>query len=63
MRIGDCLFLHWEKKNLGDELLMEDPRISSNLEFVNNQSDYNMHTNLPFVYQSTLLKYHELVKH
>ncbi len=57
------MFLHWEEKNLGDELLMEDPKISSNLEFVNNQSDYNMHTNLPFMYQLKLLKYHELVKH
>jgi hypothetical protein len=63
MRIGDCLFLHGEEKNPRDELLIANPKNSSSLEFVNSQSDYNRHTNLPFVYQSTSLKYHEIVKH
>jgi hypothetical protein len=50
MRIGDCLFLHWEEKNPRDELLMANPRNSSCPKFMNSrQSDYNMHTNLPCV--------------
>lgn len=36
---------------------------SSSLESMNSQwSDYNRRTNVPFVYQSTLPKYHELVR-
>jgi len=50
MRIGDCLFLHWEEKNPRDELLIANPQNSSTLEFVNSQSDYNRHKNLSFVY-------------
>jgi hypothetical protein len=40
-----------------------DPINSSSLKFVNNRwSDYNKCTNVPFVYQSSSLEYHELVK-
>jgi hypothetical protein len=63
MTIGDCLFLHWEEKSPRDELLIANPKNSSSLGFVNNQSDYNRHKNLPFLYQSASLKYHEIVKH
>ncbi len=54
---------HWEEKNVRDKLLMRDPINSSSPWYVNNQrSDYNRCTNLPFVYKSTLPKYHELIK-
>ncbi len=42
---------------------MVDLGTSSSLEFVNSwKNDYNMDTNLPFVYQLALPKYHELVE-
>lgn len=48
------------RKNLRDELLLVNPGNSSSFEFVNSwQSDYNKCTNVPFVYQLALQKYHE----
>jgi hypothetical protein len=42
---------NWEKRNLGDELLLVDSKNSSSPKFVNSQkSDYNRPTNLPFMY-------------
>ncbi len=53
---------HWEEINLKDELLLVNLERFSSLEFVNNQSDYNICINLPFVYKLASLKYHELVE-
>jgi hypothetical protein len=39
-----------------------DPRNSSNQRSICWRNDYNRCINLPFVYQSTSLEYHELIK-
>jgi len=47
---------HPKERNPKDELLSVDPGNSSIQESMNSRrSDYNMHTNLPFVNQLTLL--------
>lgn len=53
---------HWEERNLKDKLLLVNLERFSSSESVNNQNDYNRCINLPFVYQLTSLKYHELVE-
>jgi hypothetical protein len=57
------LFKTIEKKEIQRTLLLEDLGNFSSSKSVNNRkNDYNRHTNLPFVYQSTLPKYHEPVE-
>ncbi len=52
-----------DEKNLRDKLLLVDLGNSSSPECVNSWwSNYNKHTNVPFVYQSASPKYHEPVR-
>jgi hypothetical protein len=58
------LFKTIEKREIQGTLLLTDPRNSSSSKFVNSRkSDYNRHTDLPFVYQSTSLEYHEPIEY
>ncbi len=54
---------HGEERNPRDKLLLANLINSSNPKFMNSwHSDYNGCTNVPFVYQSTSLEYHEPIK-
>jgi hypothetical protein len=54
---------HQKERNPRDKILLVDLRSSSSPEFVHcQQNDYNRHTNVPFVYQSTSLKYYEPIE-
>jgi hypothetical protein len=57
------VYEHWEKRNPKGELLMVDLKNSLSPKSMNShRSDYNKCTNLPFVYQLTLKKYHEPIE-